>query len=66
MCIVIWNTVYMARAVEHLKQQGVHIAEEVLPHLSPLQWEHINFVGDFLWKQPMLTVEDGLRPLRAA
>lgn len=67
MCIVIWNTVYMARAVEHLRQQGIVIAEEVLPHLSPLQWEHINFVGDFLWKQPMPAVDDnGFRLLRAA
>lgn len=67
MCIVIWNTVYMARAVDHLRQHGVRISEEVLPHLSPLQWEHINFVGDFLWGQPILVADDqGLRPLRAA
>ena len=66
MCIVIWNTIYMAHAVEHLRQQGVVITDEVLPHLSPLQWEHINFVGDFLWQQSIQTAPDGFRPLRVA
>jgi len=66
LCIVIWNTVYMARAVEHLKQHGTVIADDVLPHLSPLQWEHINFVGDFVWKQFISAAEDGFRPLRVA
>jgi len=43
------------------------ISEEVLPHLSPLQWEHLNFVGDFLWRQPMPAVDDeGFRLLCAA
>ena len=44
MCIIFWNTVYMARAVEQLRQAGVVIAEEILPHVSPLHREsgHLN------------------------
>jgi TnpA family transposase len=32
--IVLWNTVYLAEAVETLKLQGVIINEEHLEHLS--------------------------------
>jgi len=23
----------------------------LLPHLSPLSWEHINLTGDYIWQQ---------------
>ena len=56
--IILWNTVYLAEAVEILKQQGVTVNEELLQHLSPLGWEHINLTGDHLWnfKQTPATV----------
>lgn len=37
----IWNTVYLSQAIEHLKATGKY-QEELLPHISPLGWEHIN------------------------
>ncbi|HLO47315.1 MAG TPA: Tn3 family transposase [Kamptonema sp.] len=45
--IVLWNTVYLEKAVDYLKQQGLDIPEEYLQHLSPLGWEHINLTGDY-------------------
>jgi len=64
MCIIIWNTVYMARAVEQLRQAGVVVSEAILPHVSPLQWEHINFLGDFIWNRPLPALVQGLRALQ--
>jgi hypothetical protein len=33
--IVLWNTVYLEKAVDYLKQQEMDIPEEYLQHLSP-------------------------------
>src|SRR5690554_8119114 len=40
--IILWNTVYMERAVQALREDGRDIDETLLRHLSPLGWEHIN------------------------
>jgi TnpA family transposase len=39
--IILWNTVYLSRAIDDLTQ-GLPIDDDVLEHLSPLGWEHIN------------------------
>jgi hypothetical protein len=62
--IILWNTVYIAKAVETLKQQGVTINEEHLQHVSPLGWEHINLMGDYLWNFKRTPAAGQLRPLR--
>jgi hypothetical protein len=43
--IILWNTTYLQRAVDHLRIQGHHPASGDLAHLSPLGWEHINLTG---------------------
>ncbi len=62
--IVLWNTVYLAKAVEYVTQQGMNIPEEHLQHLSPLGWEHINLTGDYIWNLKSNNVFEQLRPLR--
>ena len=47
--IILWNTVYIERAVEALKEHGQIIDENLLQYLSPLGWEHIILSGDFDW-----------------
>jgi len=47
--IILWNTLELARAVEELQHEGMHITEEQLAHLSPMDWEHINLTGDYVW-----------------
>ncbi|MDR4174340.1 Tn3 family transposase, partial [Bacillus nitratireducens] len=42
--ISIWNTGYLSRAIEHMMEVGKH-QESLLAHISPLGWEHINFLG---------------------
>nr|WP_309495964.1 Tn3 family transposase [Mechercharimyces sp. CAU 1602] len=62
--IVTWNTVYISKAVEVLKARGIDIPKEYLNHLSPLGWEHINLVGDYIWNLKQEVSLDNLRPLR--
>jgi len=40
--VVLWNTIYMDAARNHLEQQFIVIKEEDEARLSPLQHEHIN------------------------
>lgn len=63
--IVLWNTVYMERAIQALRAGGETIPDELLPHLAPLGWQHINLTGDYIWTDtPRLDCE-GFRPIRA-
>lgn len=62
--IVLWNTVYLERAVQALRDSGKDIDENLLPHLSPLGWEHINLTGDYIWQQSKQVEQGKFRPLR--
>lgn len=62
--IVLWNTVYLERAVQALRDAGKDIDERLLPHLSPLGWEHINLTGDYIWRQNRQVEQGKFRPLR--
>jgi TnpA family transposase len=62
--IVLWNTVYLERATQALRDAGKRADDSLLQYLSPLGWEHINLTGDYVWRQNR-KVEDGkFRPLR--
>ena len=62
--IILWNTVYLERAIQALRESGQDIDETLLPHLSPLGWEHINLTGDYIWQQNKLVEQGKFRPLR--
>jgi TnpA family transposase len=62
--IILWNTLYIAKAVEHLQNNGHEINPEYLKHLSPLGWEHIHLTGDYTWDQKIKLKNGELRPLR--
>jgi TnpA family transposase len=62
--IILWNTIYLQRAVDHLRAQGQHPAPGDLAHLSPLGWEHINLTGDYHWETSPTLGPDQFRPLR--
>jgi hypothetical protein len=63
--IVLWNTTYLERAIQAMKDRGQKIDETLLPHLSPLGWEHINLTGDYIWSSNQRLVDGKYRPLRA-
>lgn len=60
--IILWNTVYLDRAVQHLRARGVDIPDHLLAHVAPLGWEHIALTGDYVWTTPKS--QDVYRPLR--
>ena len=62
--IVLWNTVYLERVIQHLKDNGQTVNESLLKHLSPLGWEHINLTGDYVWRQSKVMEKGELRPLQ--
>lgn len=64
--IVLWNTVYLERAVAAIRQTGQIISDEALAHLSPLKWEHINLTGDYHWRKDAGLRNRKSRPLRTA
>jgi hypothetical protein len=63
--IVLWNTVYLGRAIHGLREQGESVDENLLAHLSPLGWEHINLTGDYVWHSSKRVAKGRFRPLRS-
>jgi Tn3 transposase DDE domain len=61
---VLWNTTYLERAVAALRAHGDPVDDTLLPHLSPLGWEHINLTGDYTWTEAGPTAPDKPRQLR--
>jgi len=47
--ITFWNTTYMDKAANHLAKTSPLYDTALLPHASPLGWEHIILSGDFDW-----------------
>jgi TnpA family transposase len=46
-CIVLWNTIYVERSLDHLRAEGLAVRDEDVERLSPLGHEHINLVGRY-------------------
>ena len=64
--IVLWNTIYLERAVAAIRETGQAVSDETLAHLSPLKWEHINLTGDYHWRKDAGLRNRKLRPLRVS
>ncbi|EWG08969.1 Tn3 family transposase [Cytobacillus firmus] len=61
--ITVWNTVYLTEATKILKAKGL-LKEELLPHISPLGWEHINLLGEYTFDLKKAPNSNKLRPLK--
>jgi TnpA family transposase len=64
--IVLWNTVYLERAIQAMRARGMTPDVTLLRYLSPLGWEHINLTGDYVWKHSRNHHSGKLRPLPEA
>jgi len=62
--IKLWNATYLERSIKFLEERGEAIREDLIPHLSPLGWEHINLTGDYVWKLSRKVPKGQFRPLR--
>lgn len=62
--IILWNTVYLARAAHALKAVGIEVPDTILQHVWPLAWDHIILTGDYRWSNDNPRSTETLRPLR--
>lgn len=62
--IVLWNTIYLERATNVVRNHNPDIADDLLRILSPLGWEHINLTGDYLWHSNVKIGAGTFRPLQ--
>jgi hypothetical protein len=54
-----------AGKVHARRVHGQPVDENLLQHVSPLGWEHINLTGDYVWRQDRRVERGKFRPLRA-
>ena len=62
--VIVWNTVYMAAAVEQLSQEGYPVQESDLAHVWPTRYAHLNVYGKYHFNVEEVRGRKGLRPLR--
>lgn len=61
--VVLWNTIYMQAALEHLQQQSHDIRAEDESRLSPLVHGHVKVLGDYSFTLAEQVMKGQLRPL---
>lgn len=61
--VVLWNTMYIQKALNKLKQDGLVIDEEYTARLSPLQYKHVNVLGHYSFTLSEEVIRDELREL---
>ncbi|MFE0506440.1 Tn3 family transposase [Peribacillus butanolivorans] len=61
--ISVWNTLHLTKAVEY-KKDLEDFNEDLLHHMSPLGWEHINLLGEYHFSPEKMVSLDSLRPLK--
>ena len=49
--IIHWNTDQLGKAVMQRKREGLDTPEHLLRHISPLGWEHILLIGQYIWRK---------------
>jgi TnpA family transposase len=62
--IVLWNTLYLEAALQHLRAEGAEVRDEDVARLSPLVHHHINFQGRYSFALSEAVAQGELRPLR--
>lgn len=55
------RAVHLDAAVAHLRSEGYPVRDEDLARISPLGWQHVNFLGRYAFTS---TPPGELRPLR--
>jgi TnpA family transposase len=64
--IVLWNTLYTQKAVDHLRANGMDIRDEDVLRLTPLGFDHIRLTGRYDFTLTAQPEVGGLRSLRRA
>ncbi len=61
--VVLWNTLYLQAVLAVLRREGLDIEAEDVGHLSPLSFDHINFLGRYDFSLQENIQRGQLRPL---
>ncbi|WP_163527870.1 Tn3 family transposase [Halobacillus ihumii] len=61
--ISVWNTLHLTKATEYSSKTG-DFNKDLLHHISPLGWEHINLLGEYHFDSKIVVSSDSLRPLK--
>ena len=56
---------YLGRALDVLRRSGEVAPDDLLAHLAPVGWQHINLTGDCLWSADASLDPSGFRILRS-
>ena len=51
--IIFWNTMKLGEIVGARTRQGAPVSPDLLAHVSPLGWEHINLTGEYRWPKTL-------------
>lgn len=62
--IIVWNTVYIDKVVQQLRQEGHSIDDEDLKHIWPTRHAHINVYGQYHFDRQRFGKNHPLRSLR--
>lgn len=62
--IIVWNTVYINKVVQQLRQEGYLVDDEDLKHIWPTRHTHINVYGQYHFDKKRLRKKHPLRDLR--
>lgn len=59
--VICWNYLYLSRLLVNATKAERAVVLEMLPHASPVAWQHINFQGEFNFEEDL-----GRDPLEAS
>lgn len=62
--IVLWNTLYMNRAIEDMRARGMTVFPEDVERLSPLGYDHVNLLGRYTFSLSEEVRQGAFHPLR--
>ena len=62
--VALWNTLYLDKAVSHLREEDREVRDEDLARVSPLMHAHVRVLGRYHFRLDESVAEGGMRPLR--
>ena len=62
--VITWNTVYMTKALDTLRDNGYPVSDDDLVHLAPTLRAHVNPYGKYSFDVEDGMARAGFRPLR--
>lgn len=62
--VALWNTLYLDKALSHLREEDHEVRDEDLARVSPLMHGHVRVLGRYHFQLDESVVDGGSRPLR--